>query len=1634
MFIKSVSRILGSVFSRLSLQRLVLKLNIDNRLNTMAHSTFLLAIVAVAAACIANARELTDTPDLRLHEIGLSSEHLEQITDYLQQEVDAGRIAGAVAAVSRHGRVGYLQAVGDSDVESQRKMQTDSLFRIASMTKAITSAAVLSLVEDGALSLDDPLSLHLPNFANPSVLQSIDGDSTATVAAEREPTIRDLLTHRSGLVYGWFGPEKLDAIYSRNQIPNLFEPTNETMGDRVNRIASVPLKFQPASGWDYGVSTDVLGRVVEVASGMTLEHFFRERFFRPLQMHDTHFYVPEEKQSRLAGLYTTDSNMHLKPVTNLPVQAAFLRFSADYCTKPGTFYSGGGGLVSSATDYMRFLHMLLRGGELDGARVLKRETVALMTSNQIGNMTIPFTGHGDGFGFGFGVVTDRGFGSDEFSVGSYSWGGIFNTYFWVDPQEQLIGVLMTQVFPNDHLQVRENFRKLTYAALDDSGFEQVYDYQPGVEHANPHFNARQLRVNGAEVSTHPEFADRTEPRSSGMARIRVDEDLRSVRRVDLETEIWGGHPGTVNKRVTINGRSTHLFPEVGSAQQHCTHQSAAFNLRPIDLVNGYNSLQFACDTGDTFWGHYIVDEAKLRIGLHRDDPRLEQLGLKEFVATVHAQPMVGDTKGYSLELEVADAHRSRIASVDFQVRYCGYDDDGNGFRADWHALDGSTFATGMLPAQQGIEARALVGFREAENLRFRTQPTKNLVIVPRDDEAVQFFPSSDLPQPFWSRDDKIKECTIRLDVEPTDIVAAELHVVAWTGGPGEVNDYFTLNGKHYAIAEGDKHETLYSRVSVDPAILRRGENKIVLRSDTKHHGIEIMLPGPALLVRHKVATNNQVSVTVDSARDPSADDIDCFRIKTPTATYYLDKTGAGLSSMIDKDGNDWLGFHPQPGTGAAGEYRGFPNAVYKEAGSYFHARNSGTGTCITKIEEASSDRVIISAVADNGLWSAQYKFTPSSCTFTMTGMPPDHRYWVLYEGTPGGSYDDSDWWMTATDDQKHALTETFDGDLPGGGETGEWIAFGDKSQPRMLVLTHAEDDSHPDRFYQMEKKMTVFGFGRAGMQKYLSSVPQSFSIGFVESTQAAAAMQFAGNHQRLRENTQSANLSEFEQYALTHTGDAKAGAKLFHSLRTRCSACHRVDNEGSQVGPDLSSIGGKLDRPHLIDSLLYPSRQIGYGYETTTVRTADGTVINGIAKESDDSHIALLNSEAQMVRIAKADIEESRVSKVSMMPTGLTELLSQQEFTDLVTYLESLGPGNGKFGSGVSGPVQLPSGFQLTTVATGLSGAVAMEVAPDGRVFICEQGGTLRVVKDDKLLEEPFVQIPVEMNWERGLIGVTVAPDFPADPHVYVVYVSDQPFTHHRISRFRASGNVAVSNSEEVLLRGDDQSKFGGNVPAGHQGGGIHFGPDGKLYVGLGEQTAGTPSQNMEALQGKILRLNANGSIPDDNPFLNETSGKYQSIWAKGCRNPFTFAFSQTGDMLINDVGGKFEEINRGTAGANYGWPGVDHGPTEKVGITGPIHYYPQSSINGGDFCPSQSSWPTMYHGKYFFADFVHGWVKLIDPLHPQMSQTFLSGIRRPVDLRFAPDGSLYVLLRNAWVVDDNFIGGTGALVRISKQ
>lgn len=510
------------------------------------------------------------------------------------------------------------------------------------------------------------------------------------------------------------------------------------------------------------------------------------------------------------------------------------------------------------------------------------------------------------------------------------------------------------------------------------------------------------------------------------------------------------------------------------------------------------------------------------------------------------------------------------------------------------------------------------------------------------------------------------------------------------------------------------------------------------------------------------------------------------------------------------------------------------------------------------------------------------------------------------------------------------------------------------------------------------------------------------------------------------------SIDRFQSYALTHDGDPVRGRKLFEDHQTtKCVSCHKVGDIGSEVGPDLSNIGFKFDRPHLIESLLEPSKQIVEGYRTVIVQMADGRIVTGVVTNQTDTEITLADVDGKLLTLSKDEIEDQVDNPLSLMPVGLHESLNEVQFTDLVAYLETLRPGKKSPGSDIRGGITLADGFQLEVISIGLTGCTAMEALPDGRLLLCEQTGTLRMVKNGKLLEEPVLTLKVDYLWERGLIGVTIDPSFPESPYIYLCYVSADPFPHHVVSRFTLKGNRVVPGSEKVLLVGDDQRTLGGNVPAGHQGGAVHFGLDGKLYVAIGEQTAGMPSQDLNTFQGKMLRINRDGSIPSDNPFVGQLEGKYQAIWALGLRNPFTFAVHPfSGDLFTNDVGGKFEEINRVASGRNYGWPVAEHGHRTDKKFVGSIHQYPQASISGGDFCPADSDWPEHYHGRYFFADFVHGWIKTLDPDQPGHVESFAGQLRRPVDMRFSPDGSLYVLLRNAWVIDDKFQTGTGSLLR----
>jgi glucose/arabinose dehydrogenase len=354
--------------------------------------------------------------------------------------------------------------------------------------------------------------------------------------------------------------------------------------------------------------------------------------------------------------------------------------------------------------------------------------------------------------------------------------------------------------------------------------------------------------------------------------------------------------------------------------------------------------------------------------------------------------------------------------------------------------------------------------------------------------------------------------------------------------------------------------------------------------------------------------------------------------------------------------------------------------------------------------------------------------------------------------------------------------------------------------------------------------------------------------------------------------------------------------------------------------------------------------------------------------------------------------------------------------------------------------VELPAGFVADILATNLNAATACVPLPDGRIFIADQTGRVLVWKSGRLLETPALTLPVSDYWERGLIGMTVAPDFPRTPHAFVLYVTERPTIHHVLSRFTVTGDVLDSASEKKLFEGDDQGRLGGSVPAGHQGGPIRFGWDGKLYVSIGEQTAGDPAQRLDTLQGKILRLNPDGSVPDDNPFVTQTYEKYRAIYALGVRNSFGIAIQpKTGRLFFTDVGGSaFEEINELIPGANYGWPRAE-GFSTNVLFVNPLHAYPPlvgQSIVGGTFVPAEDSgshpFPRKWRGKLLFADFMKHWIRALDIDTPTNVIPFARGLNGPVALEFASDGSLLVLNRGAlWRDPRKFVPNAGSLLRI---
>ena len=427
-------------------------------------------LCAVAFLSVPVAVSAQSLQPVKPEEVGLSSQRLAKIAEVFNQEIKDQKIPGAVIMIARKGKVAYHEAFGAQDKSAERTMAKDSIFRIYSMTKALASVGAMILVEDGNVQLTDPVAKFLPEFKNVQVsTPRSDGMGQLTyglVPADRQPTIQDLLRHTAGLAYGEItGNARVKAAYTN---AGLFTPGADyfsielTPDEFTAKIAETPLAYQPGTTWEYSLAVDVLGRVVEKASGKRLSEFLDERLFKPLKMTDTGFSVPADRMARLSQPFAVD------PASGAPNKLIDV-------SQPPKNDSGGAGAVSTAADYLRFSQMLLNGGELDGARILSRTTVALMASDHLppairqtvqpGEQLLGVQGYS--FGLGFAVRKEQGVSGVHGSPGEFTWAGYAGTYFWIDPKEQLVGVLMTQAPGPSRPYYRRMLRALTYQAIVD---------------------------------------------------------------------------------------------------------------------------------------------------------------------------------------------------------------------------------------------------------------------------------------------------------------------------------------------------------------------------------------------------------------------------------------------------------------------------------------------------------------------------------------------------------------------------------------------------------------------------------------------------------------------------------------------------------------------------------------------------------------------------------------------------------------------------------------------------------------------------------------------------------------------------------------------------------------------------------------------------------------------------------------------------------------------------------------------------------------------------------------------------------------------------------------------------------------
>jgi len=400
-------------------------------------------------------------PAAKPEAVGLSSERLDRISSAVQHSIDDKRIAGAVTLVLRHGQVAFFKAQGMADREAAKPMQRDSIFRICSMSKPITSVGAMILYEEGKFLLDDPVSKYLPEFKNPRVLVKPAEGKPYTIPAKREITIRDLMRHTSGITYNW--NEDLGQMYTDAKVAHGILQYDGTIGDSVKNLAAQPLLFNPGDRWEYSLGIDVLGHLIEVWSGKPLDEFFRTRIFEPLGMQDTYFFLPDAKVPRIAAAYTYYDGKGLNRFPDQPIAEGSMIYSADYPYRgPKKLFAGGAGLNSTAMDYARFAQMILNGGKLGNTRILSRKTVELMSHDQLGKVAPDM-----GFGIGFGISGAKGPLDELGSAGDLGWGGFYYTTFSIDPKEGMVIVFMAQLHPTGGLRLDREVEVLAEQSIND---------------------------------------------------------------------------------------------------------------------------------------------------------------------------------------------------------------------------------------------------------------------------------------------------------------------------------------------------------------------------------------------------------------------------------------------------------------------------------------------------------------------------------------------------------------------------------------------------------------------------------------------------------------------------------------------------------------------------------------------------------------------------------------------------------------------------------------------------------------------------------------------------------------------------------------------------------------------------------------------------------------------------------------------------------------------------------------------------------------------------------------------------------------------------------------------------------------